>query len=78
MHMKNLMFLFVVLTIISCKKESKSTYSSETTSEYSSNSEESTSGNATTVFWGDTHLHTNLSMDAGLFGNQIGLDEAYK
>ena len=21
------------------------------------------------VFWGDTHVHTGLSMDAGLFGN---------
>jgi len=30
------------------------------------------------VFWGDTHLHTGLSMDAGLFGARIGLDDAYK
>ena len=30
------------------------------------------------VFWGDTHLHTGLSMDAGLFGARIGLDEAYR
>ena len=29
------------------------------------------------VFWGDTHLHTGLSMDAGAFGNTTGLDEAY-
>ena len=28
------------------------------------------------VFWGDTHLHTGLSMDAGLFGARLGLDEA--
>ncbi|WP_412552412.1 DUF3604 domain-containing protein [Shimia sp. MIT1388] len=26
------------------------------------------------VFWGDTHIHTGLSMDAGLFGNTTGLD----
>ena len=25
------------------------------------------------VFWGDTHLHTALSPDAGLFGNTLGL-----
>lgn len=31
-----------------------------------------------TVYWGDTHLHTSLSMDAGAFGNRLGLDEAYK
>ncbi len=28
--------------------------------------------------WGDTHLHTGLSVDAGLFGARLGLDEAYK
>jgi hypothetical protein len=30
------------------------------------------------IFWGDTHLHTDISMDAGAFGNRLGLDEAYK
>lgn len=30
------------------------------------------------VYFGDTHLHTELSMDAGSFGNRIGLDEAYR
>ena len=30
------------------------------------------------VFWGDTHLHTDLSMDASAFGNRLGLDEAYR
>ena len=30
------------------------------------------------VFWGDTHLHTRLSPDAGLFGNTLGLEEAYR
>ena len=30
------------------------------------------------VFFGDTHLHTVFSSDAGLFGNRLGLDEAYR
>lgn len=30
------------------------------------------------VFWGDTHLHTANSMDAGSFGNRLGLDAAYR
>jgi len=30
------------------------------------------------VFWGDTHLHTGLSMDAGLFGCRLGLEDAYR
>ena len=32
----------------------------------------------TRVLWGDTHLHTMLSMDAGAFGNRLGLDDAYR
>jgi hypothetical protein len=35
-------------------------------------------GYPTQVFWGDTHLHTALSVDAGLFGNRLGMDEAYR
>lgn len=30
------------------------------------------------VYWGDSHLHTGLSLDAGLFGNTLGLDDAYR
>jgi len=28
--------------------------------------------------WGDSHLHTGLSVDAGLFGARIGLEDAYR
>jgi len=28
--------------------------------------------------WGDTHLHTGLSVDAGLFGARLGLADAYR
>jgi Protein of unknown function (DUF3604) len=30
------------------------------------------------VFWGETHLHTGLSLDAGLFGNILGHADAYR
>jgi hypothetical protein len=30
------------------------------------------------VFWGDTHLHTSYSYDAGLVGNTLGPDKAYQ
>jgi len=30
------------------------------------------------VYWGETHLHTGLSLDAGLFGNILGHDDAYR
>ena len=35
-------------------------------------------GFATGVYWGDTHLHTDMSMDAGAFGNRLDLDDAYR
>ena len=30
------------------------------------------------IYWGDTHLHTGLSLDAGLFGNILGHEDAYR
>lgn len=30
------------------------------------------------VLWGDTHLHTKLSIDSGFFGNKLGTEEAYR
>ncbi len=35
-------------------------------------------GYPTEVYFGDTHLHTELSMDAGAFGNRLSMDEAYR
>ena len=31
-----------------------------------------------TVYWGDTHLHTAYSTDAGMVGNTLSPDEAYR
>jgi hypothetical protein len=33
---------------------------------------------ATFPLWGDTHLHTSVSFDAGAFGNRLGVPEAYR
>ena len=30
------------------------------------------------IYWGETHLHTGLSLDAGLFGNILTPDDAYR
>ena len=32
----------------------------------------------TRVYWGDTHLHTGFSMDAGAFGARMGPEDAYR
>jgi hypothetical protein len=36
------------------------------------------SGFPSNVYWGDTHLHTSLSGDAGMFGCRLGLEDAYR
>jgi len=30
------------------------------------------------LLWGDTHLHTDMSMDAGAFGDRLGIADAYR
>ena len=30
------------------------------------------------IYWGETHLHTGLSLDAGLFGCTLGHEDAYR
>ena len=30
------------------------------------------------VYWGDTHLHTSYSADAGMIGNTLGPEQAYR
>ena len=32
----------------------------------------------TQVYWGDTHVHTGMSMDAGAFGARLLPDDAYR
>ncbi len=39
---------------------------------------EATAKYAQNVYFGDTHLHTNNSFDAGAFGNTLSPDDAYK
>ncbi|MGL1885825.1 MAG: DUF3604 domain-containing protein [Reichenbachiella sp.] len=73
--MKNLTYLLSTLLLGAACTQQTST--SENSSEETA-SDSSSSAYPTEVYFGDTHLHTDLSMDAGAFGNRIGLDEAYR
>jgi len=53
------------------KKSLSSAYTGKTYSPYAERTFPSQ------VFWGDTHLHTSLSFDAGAFGNRLGPRDAY-
>ena len=75
--MKNLIFILGLCLFVACQKETKKDIPLEPNQE---SPEKFASSNEypNKVFFGDTHLHTDLSMDAGAFGNRIGMDEAYK
>lgn len=76
--MRPLSFILLsMLLIFSCKKEKAQDISSDENVQ-SVQTTTASESYPTKVFFGDTHLHTDLSMDAGAFGNRIGMDEAYQ
>ncbi|TLU67121.1 DUF3604 domain-containing protein [Thalassotalea litorea] len=70
----SLIFASILSSVVPSSFASSS-QSSQTDKDYSL---PATSEMPNRVFWGDTHVHTGLSLDAGLFGNTVGLDEAYR
>ena len=75
--MKNLLIIFSLCFIFACQKELKKDIP-EYPDQESVKESNTSNKNPTQVYFGDTHLHTDLSMDAGAFGNRIGMDEAYQ
>ncbi len=76
--MKSLIPLFFALLMLSCSGDKKSETSATEASTSQEQADASSTGYPTQVYFGDTHLHTALSMDAGAFGNRLGMDEAYQ
>ena len=74
--MKNSLLIIMALAAVAACKSPNGNAEKSTSSNTSSTS--ASSGHATNVYFGDTHLHTELSMDAGAFGNRVSLDGAYK
>ena len=76
--MKNLIPLFIALLVLSCSGDKKSEAAASESSASQEQTDASSKEYPTQVYFGDTHLHTALSMDAGAFGNRLGMDEAYQ
>ncbi|MDT0553461.1 DUF3604 domain-containing protein [Urechidicola vernalis] len=68
----------ILLSFVGCKDTTNKPEKSDTSNSITSNGVAVKQNPLNDVYWGDTHLHTNLSMDAGAFGNRIGMDEAYR
>jgi hypothetical protein len=77
LHLKLFAFFMTLFFLNSCDNASKDKSVAEEAT-MASTAIEVASNPLNEVYWGDTHLHTNLSMDAGAFGNRIGMDEAYR
>lgn len=69
------MMLFI---LNGCDQSSDKTDDPDSNQEPTTNVSTVQSNSLNNLYWGDTHLHTDLSMDAGAFGNRIGMDEAYR
>jgi hypothetical protein len=76
--MKKLIPIFFAALLMSCSGDKKSETTSDEPSASQEHEQTSSKTYPTQVYFGDTHLHTSLSMDAGAFGNRLGMDEAYQ
>ena len=75
----NLLVLSMALIILNgCNQSSDQKDDSVNNQKPTANEVSVKSNPLNNLYWGDTHLHTSLSMDAGAFGNRIGMDEAYR
>ena len=68
----------LLLTLAACSREADKQRAAETTAAAGAAQTASEASYPTRVFFGDTHLHTAMSMDAGAFGNRLGIEEAYR
>lgn len=75
--MKALVCLLFTLALFSCTGDKKSDSTGDNTPAQAEDAA-TDKGYPSQVYFGDTHLHTALSMDAGAFGNRLGMDEAYQ
>ena len=70
--------LAVSAHIVGCSREEPEQAAATSSTEAAESAEMASAGYPTRVFFGDTHLHTAMSMDAGAFGNRLGVEDAYR
>jgi len=75
---KLITFVMMLFILNGCDQSSDKTDDPDSNQEPITNESTVQSNSLNNLYWGDTHLHTDLSMDAGAFGNRIGMDEAYR
>ena len=66
------------LALAACSRQSDEQSKADAGATAASAQRDAAAGYPTQVFWGDTHLHTAMSMDAGAFGNRLGIEDAYR
>src|SRR5687767_14506124 len=64
--------------VAGCQRKEPEQASSAAATEAATTAASGSAGYPTRAFFGDTHLHTSMSMDAGAFGNRLGVEEAYR
>lgn len=69
----------IFMALITLSLTATNVFASDKTSEAAKNySPYANSDMPMNVYWGDSHVHTGLSLDAGLFGNVLVPDDAYR
>ena len=64
--------------IAGCSDKEPEQAAATSSTEVAGSAELASTAYPTRVFFGDTHLHTAMSMDAGAFGNRLGVEDAYR
>ena len=70
--------LAVSTLIVGCSDKEPEQAAATSSTEGAGSAELAGTAYPTRVFFGDTHLHTAMSMDAGAFGNRLGVEDAYR
>jgi len=64
--------------VAGCQRKEPEQAASAPSTEAAATAETVSAAYPTRVYFGDTHLHTAMSMDAGAFGNRLGVEDAYR